>query len=105
MKISYVLLNQAGKNSSVPRGAAWQSIHQVNDEDQMQLVFEQLQKKIAASDLILANLRINQRDYADLFLGADTFGFKESVIYDKSIEPKRIIHLQEDFDEDALSEE
>ena len=105
MKISYVLLNQEGKNRSVPRGAAWQWIHQVNDEDQMQLVFEQLKKKITASDLTVANLRINQCDYADLFLGADTFGFKESVIYDKSIEPKRIIHLQEDFDEDALSEE
>ena len=64
MKISYVLLNQEGKNRSVPRGAAWQWIHQVNDEDQMQLVFEQLKKKIAASDLTVANLRINQRDYA-----------------------------------------
>ena len=105
MKISYVLLNKTGVDRSVPRGAAWQWIHQVNDEDQMHLVFARLQKKIATENLTVANLRINQHEYADLFLGADTFGFKESVVYDKSIEPKRIIHLQEDFDEDALSVE
>jgi hypothetical protein len=102
MKISYVLLNKTGKDRSVPRGAAWQWIHQVHDEDQMQSVLKRLRKKMSDDQLIVANLRINQMEYSEIFSDGDALGFKGPVIYDKTIEPRRIIHLQEDCDEDAL---
>lgn len=102
MKISYVLLNENDKDHGVPHGVAWQWIHEVNDEDQMQSVFERLKKKISDGRLTVANLRINQREYAEVFADVDTFGFKGPVIYDKTIAPRRIIHLQEELDEDSL---
>ena len=102
MKISYVLLNDSGKDRSVPRGAAWQWIHQVNDEEQIESVFARLKKKITDEQLTVANLRINQQEYAEAFSEGGAFGFKGPVIYDKTISPKRIIHLEVEADEDAL---
>jgi nitrogen regulatory protein PII-like uncharacterized protein len=102
MKISYVLLNKTGKDRGVPRGAAWQWIHEVNDEEQMQSVFERLKKRTSDEQLTVANLRVNQREYAEAFADGGVFGFKGPVVYDKTIAPKRIIHLQAEADEDTL---
>lgn len=102
MKISYVLLNKTGIDRSVPRGAAWQWVHHVNDEDQIESVFERLKRKIFDEQLIVANLRINQREYAGAFSDGGAFGFKGPIVYDNTIAPKRIIHLQAESDEDAL---
>jgi len=49
----------------------------------------------------LANLRINERECSDALL-VDTFDFKGPALYDKTIAPKRIIHLHEEDDEENL---
>lgn len=102
MKISYVLLNKTGTDRGIPSGAAWQWIHQVNDEEQMQSVFARLKRKMHEERLTVANLRINQRDCAELFFGVDAGGLQDPIVYDKTIEPKRIIHLDGEADDDAL---
>ena len=101
MKISYMLCNNSGRDLSVPAGAAWQWIHEVENEEQMRAVFDRLKKRTGEDALTLANLRINQRECSEALL-VDTFGLKAPVIYDKTIEPKRIIHLHEEDDEENL---
>ena len=103
MKISYMLVNHSGHGLSMPTGAAWHWIHEVDDEKQMRSVFERLKRITHADRLTLANLRINQRECSDALL-ADTFGFKVPVLYDKTIAPKRIIHLHEDDEEENLQQ-
>jgi alpha-amylase/alpha-mannosidase (GH57 family) len=101
MKISYMLLNNTGKDLDVPIGAAWQWIHEVEDEEQMRSVFERLKRKTHEDRLTLANLRINERECSDALL-VDTFDFKGPALYDKTIAPKRIIHLHEEDNEENL---
>ena len=103
MKISYMLVNNSGHGLSMPIGAAWHWIHEVDDEKHMRSILEGLKRITHEDRLTLANLRINQRECSDAQL-ENTFGFKVPVIYDKFIAPKRIIHLHEDDDEENLQQ-
>ena len=103
MKISYMLVNNSGHGLSMPIGAAWHWIREVDDEKQMKSVFERLRRITHEDRLTLANLRINQRECSDALL-ENTFGFKVPVLYDKTIAPKRIIHLPEDDEEENLQQ-
>ena len=103
MKISYMLLNNTGQDLSMPIGAAWQWMHEVDDEKQMRSVLERLKGVTHEDRLTLANLRINQRECSDALL-ENNFGFKVPVLYDKTIAPKRIIHLHEDDEEESLQQ-
>ena len=85
----------------MPIGAAWQWIHEVEDEEQMRSVFERLKRKTHEDQLTLANLRINERECSDALL-VDTFDLKGPALYDKTITPTRIIHLHEEDDEENL---
>ena len=102
MKISYMLVNNSGHGFSIPFGAAWHWTHEVDEEKHMRSVFERLKRITQEDRLTLANLRINQRECSDALL-ANTFCFKVPVLYDKTIAPKRIIHLHED-DEESLQQ-
>lgn len=42
MKISYMLVNNSGHGLSMPTGAAWHWIHEVDDEKQMRSILERL---------------------------------------------------------------
>ncbi len=103
MKISYLLLNNTGRDLGMPIGAAWQWIHEVEDEEQMRSVFERLKRKTHADQLTLANLRINERECSDALL-VDTFDLKGPALYDKTITPTRINHLHEEDDEENLQD-
>ena len=103
MKISYMLVNNSGHGLSIPIGAAWHWIHEVDDEKHMRSVLERLKRITHEDRLTLANLRINQRECSDALL-ENTFGFKVPVLYDKTIAPKRIIHLHEDDEEENLQQ-
>ena len=46
MKISYMLVNNFGLGLSMPIGAAWHWIHQVDDEKHMRSVLERLKRII-----------------------------------------------------------
>ena len=103
MKISYMLVNNAGHGLSMPIGAAWHWIHEVDDETHMRSVLERLKRVTHEGWLTLANLRINQRECSNALL-ENTFGFKVPVLYDQTIAPKRIIHLHEDDEEENLQQ-
>ena len=45
MKISYMLLNQNGVESEIPKGLAWKWILHIEDEIEIYLIFENLKKK------------------------------------------------------------
>jgi hypothetical protein len=103
MKISYMLVNHSSLGLSMPIGAAWHWIHQVNDEKHMRSVLERLKRITHEGWLTVANLRINQRECSNALL-ENTFAFKVPVLYDQTIAPKRIIHLHEDDEEENLQQ-
>jgi len=96
MKISYMLWNRTGKGRKVPQGQAWQWIHEIEDKHQMSNVFKRLKKTIRECRLVLINLNIEQRDCSDELLEQATFAYKGPILYDKSMSPRRIIHVHED---------
>ena len=47
MKISYMLLNQNGVDSEIPKGQAWKWILHIEDKIEIYLIVVNLKKKIA----------------------------------------------------------
>ena len=98
MKISYMLLNQNGVESEIPKGLAWKWILHIEDEIEIYLIFENLKKKIADNKLTLANLEIDQLCSSDDFLNLACKSFKDPVRYDEFIPVARVIstHVEND---------
>ena len=98
MKISYMLLNQNGVDSEIPKGLAWKWILHIEDKIEIYLIVENLKKKIADNKLTLVNLEIDQLCSSDDFLNLACKSFKDPVVYDEFIPVARTIstHVEND---------
>lgn len=98
MKISYMLLNQNGVDSEIPKGLAWKWILYIEDKIEIYLIVENLKKKIADNKLTLVNLEIDQLCSSDDFLNLACKSFKDPVLYDEFIPVARTIstHVEND---------
>ena len=67
MKISYMLLNQNGVDSEIPKGQSWKWILHIEDKIEIYLIVENLKKKIADNKLTLVNLEIDQHAHLMIF--------------------------------------
>ena len=96
MKISYMLWNRTGKGRKVPGGQAWQWIHEIEDEHQMESVLQRLKKTIRDCRLTLINMQIEQHRCPSEMLERASFAYKGPIFYDENIPPKRIFHVHEE---------
>ena len=91
MKITYMLWNQSGVDSEIPKGQAWKWILHLEHEIEINLIFKNLKQKIVNENLVLANLQIDQQCSSDNFLNIALASFKEPVIYDYFMPFVRVI--------------
>jgi hypothetical protein len=98
MKITYMLWNQSGVESEIPKGQAWKWILHLEHEIEINLIFKNLKQKIFNENLVLANLQIDQQCSSDDFLNIAFASFKEPVIYDEFMPVARIIFTHTETD-------
>ena len=56
MKITYMLWNQSGVDSEIPKGHAWKWILHLENEIEIYLILKNLKQKIDGEILVLVNL-------------------------------------------------
>ena len=98
MKITYMLWNQSGVDSEIPKGHAWKWILYLENEIEIYLIFKNLKQKIDNENLILINLQIDQQCSSDEFLSIALESFKEPVTFDDFMPVARIISSHTETD-------
>jgi hypothetical protein len=98
MKITYMLWNQSGVDSEIPKGQAWKWILHLEHEIEINLIFKNLKQKIVNENLVLVNLQIDQQCSSDDFLNIALESFKEPVTYDDFMPVARIISSHTETD-------
>ena len=102
MKIKYMLVNKTGKARKIPPFEAWQWTHHVEDESQLQSLFNGLKKTIRDNRLTLANLYVEPPAANKAYAAAPSFAYKGPIIYDETLWPKRIINRHEEAPDDRF---
>ena len=87
-----MLLNATGKARKIPPGQAWQWTVHVEDASQLTQVLKQLKREIRDNRLALANLRFERHTLDAVPSDEVTFAYKGPIIYDRGIQPQRIIN-------------
>ncbi len=98
MKITYMLWNQSGVDSEIPKGQAWKWILHLEHEIEINLIFKNLKQKIVNENLVLVNLQIDRQCSSDDFLNIALESFKEPVTYDDFMPVARIISSHTETD-------
>ncbi len=98
MKITYMLWNQSGVDSEIPKGHAWKWILHLEHEIEINLIFKNLKQKIVDENLVIVNLQIDQQCSSDDFLNIALESFKEPVTYDDFMPVARIISSHTETD-------
>ena len=98
MKITYMLWNQSGVDSEIPKGQAWKWILHLEHEIEINLIFKNLKQKIVDENLVIVNLQIDQQCSSDDFLNIALASFIEPVIYDEFMPVARIIFTHTETD-------
>ena len=98
MKITYMLWNQSGVDSEIPKGHAWKWILHLEHEIEIYLIFKNLKQKIDDENLALVNLQIDQQCSSDDFLNIALESFKEPVTYDDLMPVARVIFTHTETD-------
>ncbi|MFM9989837.1 MAG: hypothetical protein ACKVOY_00255 [Burkholderiaceae bacterium] len=98
MKITYMLWNQSGVDSEIPKGQAWKWILHLEHEIEINLIFKNLKQKIVDENLVIVNLQIDQQCSSDDFLNIALESFKEPVTYDDFMPVARIISSHTETD-------
>ena len=98
MKITYMLWNQSGVDSEIPKGHAWKWILHLENEIEIYLILKNLKQKIDGEILVLVNLQIDQQCSSDDFLNIALASFKEPVIYDDFMPFARVIFTHTETD-------
>ncbi len=98
MKITYMLWNQSGVDSEIPKGQAWKWILHLEHEIEINLIFKNLKQKIVDENLVIVNLQIDQQYSSDDFLNIALESFKEPVTYDDFMPVARIISSHTETD-------
>jgi hypothetical protein len=93
MRFSYMLHNRDGRGRRVPRGQAWQWIHDVEDVDQLEPILDWIRARAAVDRLSLLNVYLDYVEITAPKNAAIAFGQKTEIIYSKVTKPDRVIDM------------
>jgi hypothetical protein len=93
MRFSYMLHNRDGRGRRVPRGQAWQWIHDVEDIDHLEPILDWIQARVAVDRLSLLNVYLDHVEITAPKNVAIAFGQKTEIIYSKVTKPDRVIDM------------
>jgi hypothetical protein len=93
MKFSYMLHNRDGRGRRVPRGQAWQWIHDVEDVDHLEPILDWIQVRLTVDRLCLLNVYLDHVEITAPKNAEILFGCKDQIIYSKVTKPDRVIEM------------
>lgn len=93
MRFSYILQNTDGRGGRVPRGQAWQWVHDVEDATHLAPILDWIDSRVAIDRLNLLNVYLDHIEITAPKNAAISFGCKSQVIYSRITLPNRIIDM------------
>ena len=91
MRLTYILHNQDGCGRRVPRGQAWQWIHEVKSFEQLKLILDWINTRASVDRLNLMNVYLDHTAITSESYRAFNFEFKQKIVYSHTNSPHRII--------------
>lgn len=93
MKFSYMLHNRDGRGRRVPRGQAWQWIHDLENIDHLEPILDWIQARVTVDRLSLMNVYLDHIEITSPKNAEISFGCKAQIIYSKVTKPDRVIDM------------
>ena len=93
MHFSYILHNKDGRGRRVPRGQAWQWIHEVEGVENLGPILEWIDLRVAIDQLHLLNVYLDHTEITAPKNACISFECKAQVVYSHVTVPDRIIEM------------
>lgn len=93
MRFSYILHNKDGRGVRVPRGQAWQWVHEVNSLDQLRPILKWIESRVQVDELSLMNVYLDHQALtAHPSVGVEV-DCPSQIVYSRMTVPHRIIQM------------
>ena len=96
MKFSYMLHNKDGRGRRVPRGQAWQWVHDLENMDHLAPILEWIQVRVEVDQLSLLNVYLDHTEITAPQNSQITFACKSQIVYSRITRPDRVIVMNVD---------
>lgn len=93
MKFSYMLHNKEGRGSRVPRGQAWQWVHDIENLDQLEPILDWIDLRVSVDQLSLLNVYLDHAEITAAKNADIAFGRKSQIIYSRITKPDRVFDM------------
>jgi hypothetical protein len=94
MKFSYMLHNKDGRGRRVPRGQAWQLVHDFDSMDHLAPILEWMQARVVVDQLSLLNVYLDHTEITAPKNAEISFPCKAQIVYSRITKPDRVIEMK-----------
>jgi hypothetical protein len=94
MKFSYMLHNKDGRGRRVPRGQAWQWVHDLENMDHLAPILEWIQARVVVDQLSLLNVYLDHTEITAPKNAEISFPCKSQIVYSRITKPDRVIEMK-----------
>ena len=94
MQFSYMLHNKDGRGRRVPRGQAWQWVHDLDTIEHLGPILDWIQARVSVDRLSLLNVYLDHTEITAPQNANIAFGCKSQIIYSRITRPDRVIVMQ-----------
>lgn len=88
-----MLHNKDGRGSRVPRGQAWQWIHDLESLEHLGSILDWIDVRVSVDHLSLLNVYLDHAEMTAPQNGSISFGSKSQILYSKVTMPSRVIDM------------
>ena len=93
MRFSYILHNKEGRGRRVPRGEAWQWVHEVEEIDDLVPILDWIDSRVSIDRLSLLNVYLDHTEITAAKNASISFESMSLVEYSRVTQPHRIIDM------------
>ena len=91
MQFSYMLHNKDGRGRRVPRGQAWQWVHELENIEHLGPILDWIQARVSVDRLSLLNVYLDHTEITAPQNAEIKFGCKSQIVYSRVTCPDRVI--------------
>lgn len=93
MRFSYMLQNKEGYGRRIPRGQAWQWVHDLDNIENLAPILSWIDLRVSVDRLNLLNVYLDHTEITAPINSAISFGCKSQIIYTTVTTPDRVINM------------
>jgi hypothetical protein len=94
MQFSYMLHNKDGRGRRVPRGQAWQWVHDLENIEHLGPILDWIQARVSVDRLSLLNVYLDHTEITAPQNADIEFGCKSQIVYSRVTRPDRVIVMK-----------